>query len=88
MSTNPFEDDDAQYRVLVNGEGQHSLWPANLTVPPGWDVAHDLDSRQACLDWVEKNWTDMRPLSLVREMEEAGTVRGTKDRQATAGPGT
>lgn len=72
MSTNPFEDNDASYYVLVNDEGQHSLWPAFAEVPAGWTVAHGQDSREACLEYVNKNWTDMRPLSLVREMEAAG----------------
>lgn len=65
MTTNPFEDDAAEYRVLVNGEAQYSLWPAVLDTPPGWRIAHDLDNRAACLEWIEANWTDMRPLSLV-----------------------
>jgi MbtH protein len=62
---NPFEDPDASYRVLVNHEGQHSLWPANQPTPDGWTVAHDTDSRANCLEYIEKNWTDMRPLSLI-----------------------
>lgn len=72
MSTNPFEDNDASYYVLVNDEGQHSLWPAFAEVPAGWTVAHGQDTREACLQYVGENWTDMRPLSLVREMEKAG----------------
>jgi MbtH protein len=67
--SNPFEDEDASYLVLVNDEGQHSLWPAALAVPAGWRVAHGADSRQACLEYVEANWTDMRPASLVAAME-------------------
>ena len=67
--SNPFEDENATYRVLVNDEGQHSLWPSFLDVPDGWQVAHDEDSRQACLDYVEANWTDMRPRSLVEAMD-------------------
>ncbi len=66
--TNPFEDDEAEYLVLVNEENQHSLWPAFADVPDGWHVAHPRDSRQACLDYVEQHWTDMRPASLVRAM--------------------
>lgn len=62
---NPFEDPDASYRVLVNHEGQHSLWPANQPTPDGWTVAHDTGSRASCLDYIEKNWTDMRPRSLI-----------------------
>ena len=70
--TNPFEDPDGVYLVLVNDEGQHSLWPAFADVPAGWTVAHDRDSRQACLDHIEQHWTDMRPRSLARMMDEAG----------------
>ncbi|WP_075731877.1 MbtH family protein [Streptomyces acidiscabies] len=68
MSTNPFEDDDARYLVLTNDEGQHSLWPAFAEVPDGWTVAHPEGTRQACLEYVERNWTDMRPKSLVEAM--------------------
>ena len=64
--TNPFEDADAQYLVLVNDEGQHSLWPADIAVPDGWTIAHETDSRSHCLSYVEAHWTDMRPNSLVR----------------------
>ena len=66
--TNPFENDDAQYLVLVNDELQHSLWPVFADVPDGWTVALPAASRQECLEYVEKNWTDMRPKSLVDAM--------------------
>ena len=66
--TNPFEDNDAQYLVLINNESQYSLWPAFADVPAGWSVAHDKDSRQACLDYIETHWVDMRPKSLVDAM--------------------
>jgi MbtH protein len=69
--TNPFEDNDGVYLVLVNDEGQHSLWPSAADVPAGWTVVHGEDSRQACLDYTERNWTDMRPKSLVRMMESS-----------------
>ncbi|MFD3647857.1 MbtH family protein [Streptomyces cyaneofuscatus] len=62
---NPFEDENGTYLVLVNDEGQHSLWPSFVEVPAGWTVAHPEDTRQACLDYVEQNWTDLRPRSLV-----------------------
>ncbi len=67
--SNPFEDEDAQYFVLVNDEGQHSLWPAFADVPAGWRVVHGEDSRKACLEYVEGNWTDMRPASLIAAMD-------------------
>jgi uncharacterized protein YbdZ (MbtH family) len=66
---NPFEDENATFIVLVNDENQHSLWPVTIAVPAGWTVVHESDTRQACLDFIEKNWTDMRPASLIAEME-------------------
>ncbi|GAA1502540.1 MbtH family protein [Sphaerisporangium rubeum] len=62
--TNPFDDPDGVFLVLVNAEGQHSLWPQFAEVPAGWDTAYGPAPRQSCLDHVEANWTDMRPRSL------------------------
>lgn len=73
--TNPFEDDNAEYLVLVNDEGQHSLWPLFLDIPAGWQPTGPRGRRDACLAWIDANWTDMRPLSLVRQMEEDARVR-------------
>ena len=50
----------------AHDEGQHSLWPAGQPTPPGGTVAHDTDSRASCLEYIEQNWTDMRPNSLIR----------------------
>ena len=71
MTTNPFEDNEGVYLVLVNDEGQHSLWPAFSSVPDGWTIAHDRDSRAGCLEYVERHWTDLRPASLIRETTTA-----------------
>ncbi|WP_371478780.1 MbtH family protein [Kitasatospora sp. NBC_00315] len=67
-NTNPFENPDGTYLVLVNEENQHSLWPAFIDAPAGWSVAHGEDTRQACLDYVNEHWTDLRPASLVAAM--------------------
>lgn len=61
MSTNPFENPDAAYIVLINDEEQYSLWPAFADVPPGWRIVHDTDTRAACLQYVTDNWTDLKP---------------------------
>jgi MbtH protein len=66
--TNPFEDETATYHVLVNDEGQYSLWPSFKDVPHGWTIAKKSDSRAACLDYINQNWTDMRPNSLIERM--------------------
>jgi len=72
--TNPFEDASRSYIVLLNKEEQYSLWPATIEVPTGWTVVHSPDTRQACLDYVEQNWKDMRPKSL-REASRVDAVQ-------------
>jgi MbtH protein len=57
----PFEIADASYLVLVNHLGQHSLWPAAIDVPAGWQVVFGGGDRQACLDHVAANWPDITP---------------------------
>ncbi|GAA2816390.1 MbtH family protein [Crossiella cryophila] len=66
--TNPFENPDGVYRVLVNAENQHSLWPDFVAIPDGWDSVFGPDTRPACLDYVEREWTDLRPQSLIEAM--------------------
>ncbi len=61
---NPFESDDLTYRVLVNDEGQHSLWPSFRPTPAGWAEVGPTGNREVCLAWIDANWTDMRPKSL------------------------
>ena len=51
--TNPFENDNYTYKVLINEEGQYSLWPVFLDVPIGWNVVHEEASRHDCLQYVE-----------------------------------
>jgi MbtH protein len=68
--TNPFEVENATYSVLVNDEGQHSLWPSFKAVPKGWTIVHSSDGRAACLEFINQHWTDMRPNSLVQRMSQ------------------
>ena len=78
--TNPFDDDDGEFLVLINDEGQHSLWPSFLDVPAGWQTTGPKGKRTVCLAWIEEHWTDMRPASLVRQMEEDARERASKQR--------
>ena len=73
---NPFEDEAGVFHVLVNGEGQHSLWPSFKEVPQGWTITLKSASRAACLEYINKNWTDMRPKSLIDKM--ANEAEGKK----------
>lgn len=73
MSSNPFEDPDGTYLVLVNDEGQHSLWPSFADVPAGWRTALGETRRDAALEYIDTHWTDLRPKSLVQATEGSGT---------------
>jgi len=68
MSTNPFDDETGAFLVLVNDEGQHSLWPTFAGVPAGWRNVFGEASRAERLAYVEELWTDIRPKSLREAM--------------------
>ncbi|MCY0954414.1 MbtH family protein [Streptomyces sp. H27-S2] len=65
--TNPFDDTEGTFRVVVNAEGQHALWPDFAEVPAGWDNVWGAGTRADALAYVELNWTDIRPKSLVSQ---------------------
>jgi len=73
MSTNPFDDDEGRFLVVVNDEEQHSLWPVFAAVPAGWRPVFGQAPRQECLKYVDENWTDMRPRSLRIAMDATTT---------------
>jgi MbtH protein len=64
------EDDLTPHKVVVNHEEQYSIWPEWRANPPGWRDAGTSGTRTECLAWIDANWTDMRPLSLRKKMEE------------------
>ena len=76
--TNPFEDENGIYHVLINDEGQYSLWPSFIDVPDGWTIIRKSDSRAACLEFINRNWTDMRPNSLIKSMNESAASQQQK----------
>ena len=64
------DDDDRQYEVVINHEEQYSIWPVGREIPLGWKTVGKSGTKQECLDHIEEVWTDMRPLSLRKHMEE------------------
>lgn len=74
---NPFDDENGTFFVLINDEGQYSLWPDFIDVPAGWHVTGPKGNRAVCLSWIDETWTDMRPLSLVRQMDEDARRRAS-----------
>ena len=74
--TNPFDDENGEFLVLVNDELQYSLWPSFREVPAGWTAVGPRGGRKECLDYIEELWTDMRPKSLVDQMNKDAAERG------------
>lgn len=64
-----FSMDGASFKVLVNDEGQHSLWPISQPIPAGWRQVGPVGRRQDCLDWIKANWPDIAPLSLRQRLQ-------------------
>lgn len=68
---NPFENEHADYHVLMNEEEQYSLWPKRLEIPLGWVAVYGPDKLAECQAYIDQNWTDMRPKSLREKMKAA-----------------
>lgn len=81
--------DSLAYRVVKNQEEQYSIWPVGKDLPLGWLDAGFDGSKQSCLDHIEEVWTDMRPLSLRKQMDALAKeppVKVTPDPAQVSGP--
>lgn len=65
------KEDTRSYKAVVNHEEQYSIWPADRENPLGWRDAGKSGTKQECLNYIEQVWTDMRPLSLRKHMEQS-----------------
>jgi MbtH protein len=75
MSLQDEHEDTTIYKAVLNHEEQYSIWPVDRENPLGWRDAGISGSKKECLDFIGEVWTDMRPLSLRRRMEEAARQR-------------
>jgi MbtH protein len=64
------DDDSKVFKVVMNHEEQYSIWPADRDNPLGWRDVGKVGTKKECLDHIGEVWTDMRPLSLRKKMEE------------------
>ena len=65
------KEDNTIYKVVVNHEEQYSIWFADREIPAGWTEVGKSGKKDECLAYIKEVWTDMRPLSLRRKMDEA-----------------
>lgn len=70
MNTEAFED-TTNYKVVINHEEQYSIWPADRQNPTGWRDVGKTGSKSECLAYIKEVWTDLRPLSLRKQMDES-----------------
>ncbi len=70
------EEDKTIYKVVINHEEQYSLWPADRESPFGWRDVGKRGLKPECLAYIKEVWTDMRPLSLRKRMEELARTEG------------
>ena len=75
MDRNEEGDDSTVYRVVVNHEEQYSIWPIDRENAPGWKDAGKSGTKAECLAYINEVWTDMRPLSLRKQMDAAAKRR-------------
>jgi len=68
---NDSQNSELIYKVVINLEEQYSIWPAKRENPPGWRDVGPQGTKNDCLAYIEEVWTDMRPLSVRQQMEEA-----------------
>lgn len=68
--SDPEKEDITTYKVVINHEEQYSIWPDYKEIPPGWKHAGKSGLKAECLAYIKEVWTDMRPLSLRKKMEE------------------
>lgn len=69
MITQPPMSEDPHYDVVINDEEQYSIWPTGRELPLGWRAVGVTGTKQDCLAHIDKVWTDMRPLSLRRQLD-------------------
>jgi uncharacterized protein YbdZ (MbtH family) len=71
MSWHDSESEDTTiYKVVMNHEEQYSIWPEYKENPRGWNDVGKVGPKAECLAHIKEVWTDMRPLSLRKKMEE------------------
>jgi MbtH protein len=73
-----WDSEETRFNVVVNDEEQYSIWPTFKDIPAGWRAVGVVGTKNECLDYIEKTWTDMRPLSLRRALEKQQRMKQSK----------
>ena len=71
VATPAHAQDTNKYKVVINHEEQYSIWLVDQKESDEWKDTGETGSLKECMSYIEEVWTDMRPLSLRKKMEEA-----------------
>jgi MbtH protein len=72
------------HRVVVNRDGQYSIWPSETEPPAGWVAEGTAGSREECLERIDMIWSDMRPYRSSLRDWLATALEKASDGQLTA----
>ncbi|TCP69853.1 MbtH family protein [Baia soyae] len=67
--SNPFDEQSGTFFVLLNEEGQYSLWPSWIEVPAGWKVVYGKDQKDNCLAYINEEWKSLIPTQLIKAVK-------------------
>nr|AZF85931.1 MbtH family protein [Catenulispora sp.] len=73
MASSETDDENRRYKVVVNHEEQYSVWPEGRPAPAGWSETGEAGPKDACLEYIGRVWTDMRPLSIRAALDAGGS---------------
>lgn len=59
---------ELQYQVVVNQQGQYSIYLIHKELPVGWETCRFQGSKKQCLAHINSVWIDMRPASVKAKM--------------------
>lgn len=71
-----WDDENAEFEVVINQEEQYSIWPSYKQIPAGWKAVGKKGLKADVLAWIEEHWTDMRPASLRKAMDGESAAHG------------
>ena len=75
------DEDTTIYKVVLNHEEQYSIWAADRDMPLGWREVGKQGRKAECLAFIKEVWTDMRPLSLRKHMEQVAKEEAEKQKK-------
>jgi MbtH protein len=77
------DEDNRVYKVVINHEEQYSIWFADRENALGWKDVGKVGTKKECLEYIDETWTDMRPLSLRKHMEQFANKKAADQAPAT-----